>query len=160
MARVITNEQSVVVEPWWGKGYPAYIGVVAGLTWWVLTIIIRQYVVEPLACRDISSVATCLNAFDISGNITAVLVAAIALFVLIRFLQPRPIIIVIASLIVLWGLAGMVNGLAWYWALGWSVVLYGLAYSLFAMIARIPLLWAAITASALIVLVTRVLLAL
>jgi len=158
MAKVIANEQSVIAEPWWAKGYAAYIGLAAGLIWWVLTVILRQYVVEPIACRDLSSATTCVNSLDSSGNIAAVLVAAFALFSLIRFSQPRPIIIAIASLVALWGLAGLVDGLAWYWSLGWAVVLYGLGYGLFSMTARIPWLWVSVTTAVLIVVLTRVLL--
>ena len=46
-----------------------------GLLWWVLTAILRQYVVEPIACRDLSTAAACVNSIQVSGSIAAVLVA-------------------------------------------------------------------------------------
>lgn len=160
MAKVIQTEQSVIIEPWWAKLNGVYIGLSAGLVWWVLTIILRQYVVEPIACRDLSSATACVNSLDVSGNIAAILVAVGAVFALIRYIQPRPIVISIASLAVLWGLAGITNGLAWYWALLAGVVFYGLSYGLFSMVARIPWLWVSLTTAFVIVICTRLLLAL
>jgi len=159
MAKVIQNEQNVVVEPWWAKQKSLYIGIGAGVVWWVLTAMMRQYIVEPLACRDLSSATACVNSLDVSGNIAAVLVAALGVAALIRYSQPRPIIVALAPLVLLWGLGGMMNGLAWYWTLLWVVVLYGASYGLFLMVARIKNMPLALTAAIVIVVGVRLLLA-
>ena len=85
MAKVVQSQQQVIVEPWWVKGQIIYIGLGMGLLWWLLTAILRQYVIEPLACRDLSSAASCVNAIGISGNIAAVLVAVLGTWLLIRY---------------------------------------------------------------------------
>ena len=151
MAKVIQSQQQIVVEPWWAKGRIVYIGLAMGLLWWILTAIIRQYAVEPIACRDLSTATACVNSIGISGSIAAVLVAVAGTFLLVRYLQPRPIIIAVATMILLWDLGSMVNGLAWWVTLLWALFFYTASYGLFSMIARIQWLAAALTLAALIV---------
>ena len=151
MAKVIQSQQQIVVEPWWVKGRIVYIGLAMGLLWWILTAIIRQYVVEPIACRDLSTATACVNSIGVSGSIAAVLVAVAGTFLLVRYLQPRPIIIAVATMILLWDLGSMVNGLAWWVTLLWALFFYTASYGLFSMIARIQWLAAALTLAALIV---------
>ena len=151
MAKVIQSQQQIVVEPWWAKGRIVYIGLAMGLLWWILTAIIRQYVVEPIACRDLSTATACVNSIGVSGSIAAVLVAVAGTFLLVRYLQPRPIIIAVATMILLWDLGSMVNGLAWWVTLLWALFFYTASYGLFSMIARIQWLAAALTLAALIV---------
>ena len=151
MAKVIQSQQQIIVEPWWVKGRIIYIGLAMGLLWWILTAIIRQYVVEPIACRDLSTATACVNSIGVSGSIAAVLVAVAGTFLLVRYLQPRPIIIAVATMILLWDLGSMVNGLAWWVTLLWALFFYTASYGLFSMIARIQWLAAALTRAALIV---------
>ncbi len=157
MAKVIQDERSVVVEPWWVKGRIVYIGLAMGLLWWVLTALLRHYIVEPLACRDLSTASACVNSLGLSGNIAAILVAAAGTFLLIRYLQPRPIIIALSTAVLLWGLGGLVNGLAWYVVILWALVLYGLSYGLFSLVARIQWLWLSLLVAAVIVVGVRLL---
>ncbi len=158
MAKVIQNERNVVIEPWWGKGTIVYIGLAMGLLWWVLTALLRQYVVEPYACRDLTAAEACVNSVGVSGSIAAVLVAVAGLFLLIRYLQPRPIIIAAAASILLWDLGLLVNGLAWWAALLWGIFLYTAAYGLFSLVARIRWLALSLTIAAVLVVGIRLLL--
>lgn len=159
MAKVIQNEQSIVVEPWWVKGNIVYIGLAMGLLWWVLTTILRYYVVEPIACRDLSTATACVNAIGVSGSIAAVLVTAVGTFLLVRFLQPRPIIITVATAALLWTLGGVMDGIAWYFTILWALFFYAASYGLFSLVARIKWLWAAIVTAFVIVVGVRLLLA-
>jgi hypothetical protein len=158
MAKVILNEHSVVVEPWWVKGKIIYIGLGMGLLWWVLTAMLRQYVVEPYACRDLTTADACVNSIGVSGSIATVLVAVIGLALLIRYLQPRPIIIAVGAAILLWDLGLLVNGLSWWAALLWAVFLYSAAYGLFSLVARIRWLAFSLTLAAVLVIGIRLLL--
>ena len=160
MAKVIQNEHSVVVEPWWVKGKIIYIGLGMGLLWWVLTAILRQYVVEPFACRDLSAAAACVNSFGVAGSIAAVLVAVLAAYLLVRNFQPRPIIIAVATAVLLWDLGTILRGLAWWETLLWAVFLYAACYVLFSLVARIQRLAASLTLAAVIVVIIRLLLVL
>jgi hypothetical protein len=158
MAKVIQSQQQVIVEPWWVKGQIIYIGLGMGLLWWILTAILRQYVVEPIACRDLSTATACVNSIGVSGSIAAVIVAVAATFLLVRYLQPRPIIISVATMVLLWDLGSILNGLAWWIVLLWVLFFYAASYGLFSMVSRIQWLAAGLTLAAVIVVGIRLLL--
>lgn len=159
MAKVIHNERSTVVEPWWVKINSVYVGFAMGLSWWVLTAILRHYVVEPLACRDLSTATACVNAVSVSGNVAAILVAIIGTLLLVRFVQPRPIIIALATAALLWSLGGILDGIVWYATAAWALFFYTTSYGLFSFVARIKWLWVAITTALVIVVAVRLLIA-
>ena len=158
MAKVVQSQQQVIVEPWWAKGRIIYIGLAMGLLWWVLTAILRQYVIEPIACRDLSSATACVDAFGVAGSIAAVLVAIAGTLLLIRYLQPRPIIIAVATAVLLWDLGMIIDGLAWWAVLLWGLFFYAASYGLFSMVARIAWLWVSIAVAVVIVVGIRLLL--
>jgi len=160
MAKVIQNQQQVVAEPWWVKGQIVYIGLGMGLLWWILTAILRQYIVEPIACRDLASAAACVNSIDISGSIAAVLVAVAGTWLLVRYLQPRPIIISVATLVLLWDLGAILSGLVWWVVILWALFFYAASYGLFSMISRIQWLAVSLALAAVIVVGIRLLLVL
>lgn len=160
MAKVITNEQRIVIEPWWGKVQTLFTGAGLGLVWWILASLLKRYVVEPLACQNLNNASTCLDSFGVAGNIALVMVALLGAYVLIRSLQPRPIIIAIASAVMLWGLAGLMNGLVWYESLLWAVGLFAVTYMLFSMVVRIHSLVFSLITAAIVLVVVRLLLAL
>ena len=162
MAKVIKSEQSkdVVATPWWGKGAIIYVGLCMGLLWWVLTALLRQYIVEPLACRDLSSATACINTVGISGNIATVIVAIVGMILLVRTAQPRPVLIAVAAAILLWGLGIVVDAFTWWGALLWAVFFYLTSYLLFFLVAKIPRLGGALLVAALLLAVVRLLLTL
>ena len=160
MAKVITDERTVVVKPWWARVRIVFTGAVLGLIWWVSTVLIRTYIIEPVVCRDLSNAAACVDSFGVAGNIMTVVVAILGVFALIRTLQPRPIIIAVASAVVLWGLGQYLNGLVWYEAILWSVLLYAVTYILFGLVARIVWFPAAVITAIVIAAVIRILLVL
>lgn len=144
MAKVVLDEQKVIVQPWWAKEKSIYAGLGLGVIWCVFSWLITQYIVNPLACRNLSSAETCANSVAVGGNIALILVAVLGVLVLVRLFQARPIIVVTATTIVLWGLAGLTEGLAWYWGLLAAALLFGISYALFALIVRIRSLGAAV----------------
>ena len=144
MAKVVLDEQRVLVQPWWAKGTTAYTGALMGLVWWFLAALLTQCIINPLACRNLSSAETCANSVAVGGNVALILVAVLGMLVLVRLLQPRPIVVAISTTIVLWGLAGLSEGLAWYWTLLWGIVLFAISYALFTLIVRVRSLPAAV----------------
>ncbi len=160
MAKVITDNQTVIVQPWWAKARIVLTGAGLGLGWWILTTLLKNYIVEPLACRDLSTATACVDSLGVAGNIATVLIAVVGVLVLIRALHPRPILIAIAAGALLWGLGYYATGLVWYETLMWAIVLHALAYWLFSLIARIRWLVGALVVTAITVLVIRILIAL
>jgi len=114
----------------------AFTGAVVGLAAWLLAMLVRQVIVVPLFCGDPTN-AACVGATDISGIVATILAGVVGLMGLVRIGVFRPLLIVIAAAICLWGLGSWVGALQWYTALAWSVILYGLTYTMFAWIVRI-----------------------
>lgn len=133
-------------------------GLIIGALYVLVSLVIANAVVEPLACRQISEATSCVNASVTAGRVATVLVAALAIFGLVRLGAVRPVIIAIASAAVLWSLPTYLQGLEWYEMLAWSVVLYAAAYALFGWIARTPSSALAIFISIVITLIIRILL--
>ncbi len=158
MAKIVQNDQQLVVEPWWVKIKIVYIGLGLGLTWWALASILRHYVVEPLACRDLSTATACVNSFGVAGSIATVIVAILGAFILVKALQPRPIVIALSTAILLWDLGLILSGLVWWETLLWGILLYTASYILFSMVARVrSLVWSLVLAALIVILIRLVL---
>ena len=156
MAQIITEDYQVVRRSWILWIRTVLIGAVVGLTFWILMTLIGHYVIEPIACRNITSSAVCINANPLAGNIATILVAVIAIVGMVRMRIARPIVIAVASAAVLWDLGTWTQGLYWLEALGWSLLLYEVVFGLFAWITRYATLWVTLLLSFIIVLIVRV----
>lgn len=154
MAKVVQSQQQVIVEPWWGKGKIVFIGLGLGLAWWVFTSILRHYVVEPLACRDLATAAACVDSLGVAGSIAAIIVGIIGVLILIRALQPRPIVIALATLVLLWDLGSFMSGLVWWETLLWGLFFYAASYALFWLVASLRgTAWSLVTAAVLVIVI-------
>ena len=111
-------------------------GAIVGLVYFLITLLVNATVVEPLACRQLTNAASCVDALITAGRIATVLVAVLAILGLVRLGAVRPVIIAIASAFVLWQLSKYTQGLEWYEVLAWSVILYAATYALFGWVAR------------------------
>ncbi len=154
MAKVVQNQPDVV-KPWWAQLSTLYVGAALGLVWWVLAVILQRYVVEPIACHDLTAASVCTGSFNVAGSIAAVAVAALGAYILVRLWQSRPIIIVAASLVVLWDLGGLLNGLVWWEVLAWAIGLYALVYWLFSLTVRFKNTAMAVATAAIVVIIIR-----
>jgi len=159
MAQVIIEDQAVINRTWMTWGRTIAIGAGLGLIFWLLTLLIGRYVVEPLTCRTIVDATMCTDATPLAGKIATILVAVIGVITMVRLRIARPIIITVAAAALLWNLASWTLGLFWLEAIVWSVFLYALCFALFAWITRHVTLWVTIVVSLLIVLIIRISLA-
>ena len=156
MAQVIVTDQQAIAESWAMWVRTIVLGALLGILFWLVTTLIGQYIVEPLTCRQVADAALCMNATPLAGNIASILVAVAAVIVMVRINAARPIIVAVASAALLWNLAYWTQGLFWVEALAWSVILYALAFALFAWITRYAVLWVTIVISLLLVLIIRI----
>jgi len=131
-------------------------GAVVGLTYWLLALVISKSAVEPLACRQLVDAASCVNASIVAGKIATVIITAVAIAGMVRFGVTRPIIIAIATAVVLWPLAAFTQGLFWIESFVWAVALYALTYALFGWIARSAGIAIAVILAVVIALVIRI----
>lgn len=114
----------------------ALLGAVLGVAAWLLAAVIRHVIFEPLFCGDAAN-SMCVGASSNAGILALIVVSVAGLMGLIRLGAYRPLLIVIAAAVSLWGLAGWVNGLFWLEAILWSALLFALTYVVFLWLARI-----------------------
>lgn len=111
-------------------------GMIVGLAAWGLTWLFDAYVYQTILCRDGGD--ACEMAPQYSLITASILAAAGGLFALVRLQVFRPLLIVLATTVSLWSLPLIASQvMPWYLAAIASVVLFGLAYVLFAWLARI-----------------------
>lgn len=158
MAKLVQSQQQTLVEPWWEKSKILPIGLGLGLMWWILTSLLKHYVVDPIACRDLASASACVNSFGVAGNIATIAVGILGVVVLIRMVQPRPIVIALATAVLLWGLGTFMTGLSWWETLLWALFFYGASYALFWLAARMNNTIASLVVAAVVVVAIRLLL--
>ena len=156
MAQVIITDQQVISTSWREWSRTIGFGAATGLIFWLLTVLLQRYVIDPLVCRQLINATLCANSTPLAGNIAAILTAAIAVVFLVRAQIARPIILAVATAALLWDLALWTNGLFWLEAVVWSVVLYALCYALFAWITRYATLWVTVVLSLLIIVIIRI----
>lgn len=130
----------------------ALLGAIVGVAAWLLAAVVRHVILEPLFCGDTTN-SMCVGAASNSGMVALVIASIAGLMGLIRLGAYRPLLIVIAAAITLWGLAGWTSGLSWLEAILWSAILFAISYVVFLWLARIrPFMIAAIVIVAVVVL--------
>jgi membrane protein len=112
------------------------VGVAVGAIISVLYFLLNKFIFSAVLCRP-QSTADCGQAPNYA-MIVAMLVGSIGGVVgLARTRIYRPLLIVIVSVIALWGIQNVLMGLDWYWAMMITAVFFGLAYGVFGWLARI-----------------------
>lgn len=112
------------------------VGVAVGAIISVLYFLLNKYIFSAVLCRP-QSTADCGQAPNYA-MIVAMLVGSIGGVVgLARTRIYRPLLIVIVSVVALWGVQNILMGLDWYWAMMITAVFFGLAYGMFGWLARI-----------------------
>lgn len=116
----------------------AIIGLLTGLVVWGIGELIIRLIILPVFCTTNSpAFSVCAQGGSLAGNIAMILAGAASLFALVRIHTFRPLLVVLMSIITLWGLNSWVGGLAWYETLAWDVLLFGLCYATFAWLTQI-----------------------
>jgi hypothetical protein len=134
------------------------VGATLGILYYLITLAVSRYIVEPLTCQSLANGASCVNSIAISGGVAGILVAAIGLFAGIRIGIIRPLLITLATTLLVWDLASWTAGLFWLEALGWSALLYVISYALFTWITRTVPLIVSLSLMAIILIVARIIL--
>jgi len=116
--------------------FVAIIGLITGAVIWGLTLVLDIYVYKALLCAN-ESAQQCLSSTQYAAATATILGAAAGLFGLVRLQVFRPLLIVAAAIIALWGLLAIGAPLDWYVALPLTMALYGLAFAIFAWLTRI-----------------------
>ncbi len=131
------------------------LGVILGAVAWLLTLLIDRFVMSAFLCGDLGSV--CDASTIVSGNVALVFIAIGGLLGLVRLGVYRPLLVVIAATIVLWGLFGYTLGMQWYEAMAWTVALAAVSYTAFTWLVRPRFFLIAIILVLVVVLLARLL---
>ena len=76
---------------------------VAGLLVWLVATGIDRAILEPIVCKDGANQLLCGNSTMMAGHIATVIMAIMLVPVLILFGIKRPLVVVLAATIALWG---------------------------------------------------------
>lgn len=112
------------------------IGAVIGALSVGLYVLFHTYIFQAVLCRDQANTA-CGQAATYAAITTAFIASFVAVVVLAHIRVYRPLLIILAAILALWGIQAITAVLPWYWALVGMIAVGALAYSLFAWIARI-----------------------
>ncbi|MBP6038503.1 MAG: hypothetical protein KA604_04175 [Candidatus Saccharimonas sp.] len=131
-------------------------GIGVGILSAVLMVLMNKFIFGAVLCRP-QSVTDCSQAPTYAMIVAMVIGAIAGLVSLARMRVYRPLLIVLAATIALWGLNTVMASVAWYWALLMAALLFGLVYGLFAWIARIRNFIMAVVVTVVVIVVVRLL---
>lgn len=110
-------------------------GAGAGLIVWGLATVLGNYILSGILCHGSAMVCGAANQY---GEILAsILAAGFGLFVMVRLQIFRPLLIVLATLVSLWGVVATASGLPWYGIMLSCIFLYAVSYAAFTWLARL-----------------------
>lgn len=130
----------------------AIISIVGGMVLWLLGYALSEFVFKGFCAPD---AGICADAKQYASATATVVVAAIILFGFVKLAVFRPLLIVIAATISLWGLLSYLGGLIPATAILVSGLAYGLAFLAFTWLARIKLFWLSLLCTVLLVIAMR-----
>lgn len=112
-------------------------GFMVGLIGWLVSMGLQMWIIEPIFCRSAQSFGVCSNGGTIAWGVAMVIVSIIGLFGLVRGGVFRPLLVVLAALIALWGANSWLGAFEWWQSALWQGGLFAVAYGLFAWVARL-----------------------
>lgn len=152
----MNRSQYVDYQPFSRESFlqPLLIGVVAGLATWGIYALLRRFVVVGLLC-DYSD-AYCNAGPSVAFVVTLIAAHFLALIALVRSGALRPLLVIIAAVVTLWGVQAWLSGQVWWSGMLYSGLLFGLAYVYYAWINRLLFFPVALVITVLSVVIARV----
>lgn len=111
-------------------------GVLVGTGVAIVYLLLNKFVFTAVLCRP-QSTGDCSEASNYAAIASLVLSLFGGVIVLAQARVYRPLLVVLAALISLWGVQDHADGAPWYGVIVAAAVLFGLAYGLYAWLARI-----------------------
>jgi hypothetical protein len=112
------------------------VGAGVGVITWGLTLLLDTYVFKAIVCQDAASVQ-CASSFEYSTISASILAGGLGLLGLVKLRIFRALLVVLAATVSLWGVELVMRPWEWQIALPVSLLLFMVAYCLFAWIARL-----------------------
>lgn len=133
--------------------------IVSGAMVWVLALAFDKLMIGPVFCSNVDNVSICANSTIIASYVALVLTGILLVPLLAVFGVKRPLLVVVAATISLWGITLWANG-SWILSMLWVLAATVLVYLALIWLNRIRGNAAAILFMALFVILARVVLAL
>lgn len=131
------------------------ISITGGMLLWLLAYALSQFVFKGFCAPD---VGVCVEANQYSSGVASVVIGAIILFGFVKLAIFRPLLVVIAATVSLWGLGSYLTSFSMPAALLISGLLYGVAFLTFTWLARIKVFWLSLLSIVVLVIVIRLIL--
>ena len=135
------------------------LGGVLGLLLWGLGFVLNRFVFDALLCQGDTS-GQCVNAKDYAAATVGLIGGVLALLALIRLRVYRPLLVLLASLISLWGIVQLSWNYSWYIGVLIVIAMYATAFAAFSWITRVRVFWIALVATIVLVVAVRLAIAL
>lgn len=122
----------------------------------ILSYLLGTFVFGAILCQDGGT--ECGNVGQYSMIVSIVIASVAGLIGLMRLRIYRPLLVVIAAMISLWGFHALTAGLAWYWSIIVTTLLFAVAYGLYSWIARLRSIVVTLVAILVLVIISRLML--
>ena len=129
-------------------------GIAVGAVAWVLYYLLNMYVFSAVLCRP-QAPADCSNAPGYAMTVAVIIASIAGLAVLARMRVYRPLLVVLAAAISLWGFQHIISGMQWYVALPVVALLFGFSYGLYTWLGRLRSFILAVVISIILVVAVR-----
>lgn len=156
MVKVISDsEPAVRFGAWKDEASGLVGGALVGLVTWLLTYGLSEYVIGQIACRAGSSLISCDSSVSVSASIALIFASIAGLILLVRRRVFRPLLVVLAAAITLWGVntTWLVERSFLNFIL--TVLVAALVYAVFAWFAKIRQFWLSLSVLTIVIVVFR-----
>lgn len=130
------------------------LGAGVGFMVWVIGMVLDRFVFGAYFCQN--DISNCASSRNYAATFAGVIAAVFALGGLIRLLVYRPLLVVIASFLSMWGIAQISWGLTWWIGLVIMILLYSVAMGIFSWLARIREFWISFVLIVALIVIVRV----
>lgn len=144
----------------WRDGLKVGIaGLLTGLLTMALYVIIDTYIFSPTLCSELNvGTGRCDDKLLYASGVAMVVAALPVLIYFVRQRVYRPLLVVLLSVVSLWGVPTFIGTLTIFPAIALTVVIFGLTYALFAWLVQVRNFVVALILSIVVVFVIRLLL--
>lgn len=136
------------------------IGALTGVVGWLINIFLQNYFIEPVFCSSSDSSSICSNGSAIAWTLAHILAIGASVVAMVGAVIYRPLLIALATFVTVWGIHGWLDGLEWWSATLWQMLIFALAYGAYAWIARIVRFWVAAVITVVVIVLCRLVLGL
>ncbi len=137
---------------------PLIIGLGAGISTWLLTLLLDRFLLGPVLCTY--SPQYCGSSLLVAFVVASLATHFIALVALVRTGALRPLLVILAAVVSVWGMHVWFTGMPWWLATLYSGLLCSLGYMYYAWINRLLFFPVALVLTIVSVIATRLIIAL